>query len=158
MISSIRSSLLRRVAFVAVVFGGLAACQKNDATAGQVAGKVNDVAQVAGQKLDQAAGYVGQQVDATKAAAEQNLQSASSPSINIDPGALASTAQANLQNAASATQAQLGKAASLTGQSLETAGRKLQDWSAQNSASTTSATASSTSSGDSADAQKQMDK
>jgi hypothetical protein len=58
MISSIRSSLLRRVVFVTVALGALAACQKNDASAGQVAGKVNDVAQAAGQKLDQAASYV----------------------------------------------------------------------------------------------------
>jgi hypothetical protein len=157
MISSIRSSLLRRAAFVAVVFGGLAACQKNDASAGQVAGKLNDAAQVAGQKLDQAASYVGQQVDATASAAQQNLESASAPTINIDPNALASSAQANLQSAASATHAQLGKAASLTGQSLESAGRKLQEWSAQSSASSANASASS-SSGDSSDAQKQMDK
>jgi len=151
MISSHRSSLLRRAVCVAVLFGGLAACQKNDASAEQVAGKLNDAAQIAGQKLDQAAGYVGQQVDATKAAAQQNLESASAPSIKLDPNVLASTAQANLQNAASAAQAQLGKAAALTGQGLETAGRKLQDWSAQSSASSSAA-------GDTSDAQKQMDK
>ena len=154
---SIRSPLLRRVAVVALVFGGLTACQKNDASA-QVAGKLNDAAQAAGQKLDQAASYVGQQVDATKAAAQQNLSSASAPSITIDPASLASSAQANLQGAASATNAQLGKAAALTGQSLETAGRKLQEWSAQSSASAAGVSASASTSSDSSDAQKQMDK
>ena len=79
-------------------------------------------------------------------------------SAPIDPNALASSAQANLQNAASAAQAQLGKAASLTGESLENAGRKLQQWSAQSSASSTSAAASSSGSGYGGDAQKQMDK
>jgi hypothetical protein len=97
---------------------------------------------------------VGQQVTATKDAAQQNLDSASAPSIRIDPAALASSAQANLQNAASAANAQLGKAASITGQGLETAGRKLQAWSAQNASSSASSSAST----DSADAQKQMDK
>ena len=106
---SIRSPLLRRAAVVLFVFGGLAACQKNDASAGQVAGKLNDAAQAASQKLDQAASYVGQKVDETKSAAQQNLESASAPSVTIDPNALASSAQANLQNAASAAQAQLGK-------------------------------------------------
>ncbi|MGF6996160.1 hypothetical protein P3T25_004533 [Paraburkholderia sp. GAS32] len=154
---SIRSPLLRRVAVVALVFGGLTACQKNDASA-QVAGKLNDAAQAAGQKLDQAASYVGQQVDATKAAAQQNLSSASAPSITIDPASLASSAQANLQGAASATNAQLGKAAALTGQGLETAGRKLQEWSAQSSASAAGVSASASASSDSSDAQKQMDK
>ncbi|CAE6772248.1 hypothetical protein R69776_03895 [Paraburkholderia nemoris] len=154
---SIRSPLLRRVAVVALVFGGLTACQKNDASA-QVAGKLNDAAQAAGQKLDQAASYVGQQVDATKAAAQQNLSSASAPSITIDPASLASSAQANLQGAASATNAQLGKAAALTGQGLETAGRKLQEWSAQSSASAAGVSASASTSSDSSDAQKQMDK
>ncbi|MGF6920395.1 hypothetical protein OKW41_005737 [Paraburkholderia sp. UCT70] len=154
MISSLSSSLLHRAAVVVLVFGALAACQKNDASAGQVAGKLNDAAQLAGQKLDQAASYVGQQVDATKDAAQQNLDSASAPSLKIDPAALASSAQANVQNAASAANAQLGKAASITGQGLETAGRKLQAWSAQNAG----ASASSTASTDSADAQKQMDK
>jgi len=158
MISSIRSPLLHRAVLVLAVFGGLTACQKNDASAGQVAGKLNDAAQAAGQKLDQAASYIGQQVDTTKSAAQQNLESASAPSVNIDPNALASSAQANLQNAASATHAQLGKAATLTGQSLETAGRKLKQWSAQNTASSTNASASSSTSGDSGDAQKQMDK
>src|ERR1700761_6098915 len=79
---SIRSPLLRRAAVVALVFCGLTACQKNDASADQVAGKLNQAAQAAGQKLDQAASYVGQQVDATKATAQQNLDSAASaPSI-----------------------------------------------------------------------------
>src|SRR4051812_37614561 len=156
--SSIRSPLLRRAAVVLFVFGGLAACQKNDASAGQVAGKLNDAAQAASQKLDQAASYVGQKVDETKSAAQQNIQSASAPTVTIDPNALASSAQANLQNAASAAQAQLGKAASLTGESLENAGRKLQQWSAQSSASSTSAAASSSGSGYGGDAQKQMDK
>jgi hypothetical protein len=158
MISSIRSPLLHRVVLVLAVFGGLTACQKNDASAGQVAGKLNDAAQAAGQKLDQAASYIGQQVDATKSAAQQNLDSASAPSVTIDPKALASGAQANLQGAASAANAQLGKAAALTGQSLETAGRKLQQWSAQSTASSTNAAASSSAAGDSGDAQKQMDK
>ena len=94
---------------------------------------------------------------ATAGPAQQNLDSASAPTINIDPNALASTAQANLQSAASATNAQLGKAAALTGQGLESAGRKLQEWSVQSSASSTNAAASS-SSGESGDAQKQMDK
>jgi len=157
MTSALSSSSARRAACVLFICGALAACQKNDSSPGQVAGKLNDAAQAAGQKLDQAASYVNQQVDATKSAAQQNLEAASAPSIKIDPAALASTAQANLQNAASAANAQLGKAASITGQGLETAGRKLQAWSAQNSASSTSAGAS-TSSADSSDAQKQMDK
>lgn len=152
--SSRFSSLLRRAAFVVLIFGGLAACQKNDASAGQVTSKLDDAAQAAGQKLDQAASYVGQQVDASKAAAQQTLDAASAPSLRIDPASLASSAQANLQNAASAANAQLGKAASLTGQGLEAAGRKLQAWSAQNAA----ASAASAASGESSDAQKQMDK
>ena len=151
MISSIQSSLLRRAAFVMLVFGGLTACQKNDASAGQVAGKLNDAAQVAGQKLDQAASYVGQQVDTARASAQQSLDAASKPSITFDSSILASGAQANLQSAASMAQGALGRAAGLTGAGLQTAGRRLQEWSSQSAASSTSAS-------DASDAQKQMDK
>ncbi len=150
MISSIRSSLLRRVAFVAVVFGGLAACQKNDASAGQVAGKLNDAAQAAGQKLDQAASYVGQQVDATKTPREQNLESALGA---VDQRSIPVRSRRPRKPICRARPARprrrLGKAASLTGQGLETAGRKLQEWSAQSSASSANASASSSGSSDS---------
>lgn len=144
-------SLVCRMAFAVSLLGALAACQKNDASGGQLAGKMNDAAQQAGQKLDQAASYVGQQVDTAK----QNLQSASATTITIDPSALASGAQANLQGAASATSAALGKAASLAGAGLQNAGSKLQQWS--NNVAASSASAASGDS-DSNDAQKQMDK
>ena len=96
--------LVRRLVFAGILLGALAACQKNDASAGQLAGKMDDAAQQAGQSLNQAASYVGQQVDTAK----QNIESASStPTITVDPSALASGAQANLQSAASATSAEL---------------------------------------------------
>jgi hypothetical protein len=143
--------LVRRVAVTVGMLGALTACQKHDASAGQLAGKMDAAAQQAGQKLDQAASYVGQQVDTAK----QNLESASGPTIIVDPSALASSAQANLQGAASAASAELSKAASLTGTGLQSAGRKLQQWS--DSAAASSASAASSDSG-SNDAQKQMDK
>jgi hypothetical protein len=146
-----RHPLIRTTAFAAMLLAGLAACQKNDASAGQT--KLDDLSQQAGQKLDQAASYVGQQVDAAKTTAQQNLDAAASaPSINIDPNALASQARANLDNAASATNAAVNKAMSSTGTGLETAGRKLQQWSSDASANNQSAPS------EASDAQKQMDK
>ncbi|MGH8782317.1 hypothetical protein [Paraburkholderia sp.] len=147
--STYRRSPFRIAVATATLLVLLTACEKNDASAGQA--KLNDVAQQAGQKLDQAASYVGQQVDNASTATQQSLDSASKPSINIDPSALASSAHANLQGAASATQAALGHAAAMTGTGLESAGRKLQEWSSQNAASSAAPS-------DASDAQKQMDK
>ena len=144
-----RYSLVRRTACAVVLLGALAACQKNDSPAGQLEGKADNAAQQAGQTLDQAASYVGQQVDTAK----QNLQSASAPSITIDPSALASSAQAHLQGA---TNAGLAQAASIAGAGLETAGRKLQQWSSATTAASSASAASSES--ENSDAQKQMDK
>ena len=159
MISLHSHPLVRRTATALALLGVLAACQKNDASAGQVAGKLDDVTQVAGQKFDQAASYVGQQVDAARATAEQNFSSAASaPSIRIDPADLASTAQANLQNAASATGTALDRAATMTDEGVQSAGHKLQQWSSQSTAASSSASTSTSTSTDSTDAQKQMDK
>ncbi|PCE26947.1 hypothetical protein BWP39_09165 [Paraburkholderia acidicola] len=148
MIQNASRSLFRRTAAAAVLLVTLTACEKNDTSAQT---KLNDVAQQASQKLDQAASYVGQQVDTARATAQQSLDAASKPSITIDPSVLASTAQAHLQSAASAAQGALGRAAALTGTGLETTGRRLQEWSSQSAASSTSAS-------DTTDAQKQMDK
>ena len=148
-----RHPLVRSTVFAAVLLGGHAACQKNDASAGQATGKLDDISQQASQKLDQAANYVGQQVDAAKATAQQNIDAAASdPSINLDPGALASQVQANLEGAASATNAAVNKAMSSTGAGLESAGRKLQQRSSEASSNSQSAPT------DGGDAQKQMDK
>ncbi|SIT36378.1 conserved exported hypothetical protein [Paraburkholderia piptadeniae] len=144
--------LVRSTLFAAMLLAGLTACQKNDASAGQTSPGLNNIGQQASQKLDQAASYVGQQVDAAKATAQQNLDAAASgPSIKLDPGDLASQAQANFQGAASATNAAVARAMSSTGAGLESAGRKLQQWSSETSSN------SQPSSTDS-DAQKQMDK
>ncbi|MCX4164372.1 MULTISPECIES: hypothetical protein [Paraburkholderia] len=148
MIQNARRSLFRCTAAAAVLLTTLTACEKNDASA---QAKLNDVAQQAGQKLDQAASYVGQQVDTARASAQQSLDAASKPSITFDSSILASGAQANLQSAASMAQGALGRAAGLTGAGLQTAGRRLQEWSSQSAASSTSAS-------DASDAQKQMDK
>jgi len=149
-----RRPLVRSTLFAAMLLAGLTACQKNDASAGQTSSGLGNIGQQASQKLDQAASYVGQQVDAAKATAQQNLDAtASGPSIKIDPADLASQAQANLQGAASATNAAVAKAMSSTGVGLETAGRKLQQWSSE-----TSASSQSSSSDSGSDAQKQMDK
>jgi hypothetical protein len=152
MIPFTHGPLVRRIASALILLGALAACQKNNASAGQLAGKVDDAAQQAGQTLNQAASYVGQQVDTAK----QNIESASAPTITVDPSALSSSAQANLQGAASATSAEFGKAASLTGAGLQSAGRKLQQWSDNTTAASSASAASSDN--DSNDAQKQMDK
>ncbi|WP_408475494.1 hypothetical protein [Paraburkholderia megapolitana] len=148
MIQNVRRSLFRCTAAAVVLLMTLTACEKNDASA---QAKLNDVAQQAGQKLDQAASYVGKQVDTARASAQQSLDAASKPSITFDSSILASGAQANLQSAASMAQGALGRAAGLTGAGLQTAGRRLQEWSSQSAASSTSAS-------DASDAQKQMDK
>ena len=147
-----RRSVVCRTAAALLLLGVLAACQKNNASAGQLAGKMDDATQQAGQAINQAASYVGQQVDTAK----QNIESASAPTITVDPSALASGAQANLQGAASSASAELNQAASLTGAGLQSAGRKLQQWSDQTTAASSASAASSDT--DSSDAQKQMDK
>jgi hypothetical protein len=147
---------LRRGAYALALLGALAACQKNDASAGQLAAKADDAAQQVQQKVDEAASYVGAQVSTDQTTTEQGVEAASKPSITINPASLASEAQANLQSAASATQAAIGKAASDAGAGLQTAGQKLQQWGVDQTASA-SASASSSTSGES-DAEKQMDK
>jgi hypothetical protein len=149
----IRSTLLRRAAFAALALCALAACQKNDAAAGQTGAKLDDAAQqaarVAGQKLDQAVSFVGQQVDKARQSAQQNVEAAAArPSIKLDASEVAATAQAHLHGAA--TNAALGQAASATGFGLQVAGRKLQQWGSETAAASGTATASG--------AQKQRDK
>ncbi|WJF91245.1 hypothetical protein QS306_06325 [Paraburkholderia bonniea] len=140
----IHSSVFRRTALALILLGVLGACHKDDSSAGQAANSLTDVARQASEKLDQAASFVGQQVDSARATAQQHIgaaasaalsasaaSGASAPGVTLNPDALASSAQAHLRGAASAV---LGKAAGLTGAGLETAGRKLQEWSSQTSA------------------------
>ncbi|WP_246174048.1 hypothetical protein [Paraburkholderia hayleyella] len=148
--SSSRLSAPRRLAVMALLLPGvlsLGACGKDDASA-HATNALNDMARQASQALGQAASFVGQQVDSARATAQQHLDAAlpndaasgaaasaptaasaaSAPVMVLTPDALASSAQAHLRDTASTV---LGKAAGLTGAGLETAGRKLQEWSSQ---------------------------
>ena len=73
-----QTNSLKRIAIVLAALAVLAACEKHDATAGQAAGALNNLASQTNQKFDQAASYVGQHVDAAKQAAQQNLDAAGS--------------------------------------------------------------------------------
>lgn len=130
-----------RIAVALAALGLLAACEKHDATAGQAASALNNLASQTNQKFDQAASYVGQKVDAAKQSAQQNLdKTGSMPDLSASDAV--ASARANLQGAASATNAAIADAASATGAGLQSAGRKLQEWSAKDGgASSTSPTA-----------------
>jgi hypothetical protein len=133
---------MNRLASAVVMLGLLAACEKHDAEAGQAV--LNNVASQAGQKFDQAASYVGQQADSVKQSAQQNLQSAGTLP-DLSASGVVATARANMDGAASSANAAIANAASDTGAGLQTAGRKLQEWSA--SGTSTGQSASSTVSG-----------
>ena len=66
----------KRIAIALAALAVLAACEKHDATAGQAANALNNLASQTNQKFDQAASYVGQHVDAAKQAAQDNLDRA----------------------------------------------------------------------------------
>jgi hypothetical protein len=150
-----QTNSLKRIAIVLAALAVLAACEKHDATAGQAAGALNNLASQTNQKFDQAASYVGQHVDAAKQAAQQNLDAAGSmPSISAS--GVAETARANLEGAASATNAAMANAASTTGAGLEVAGKKLQDWAAKDGTTTQGASAGAAT--DSSGARTEMDK
>ncbi|SPB17631.1 hypothetical protein NOV72_04835 [Caballeronia novacaledonica] len=123
---------MSRIAVALAALGVLAACEKHDATAGQAAGALNNLASQTSQKFDQAASYVGQKVDAAKQSAQQNIDSAGSMP-DVSASSVAATARSNFDNAASATNAAINNAASATGAGLQSAGRKLQEWSATSS-------------------------
>ncbi|SAK49252.1 hypothetical protein AWB79_01397 [Caballeronia hypogeia] len=150
---------MTRIALALAALGALAACEKHDASAGQAAGAFNNIASQTSQKFDQAASYVGQKVDAAKQSAQQNFDSAGSMP-DMSASSVAATARANLDNAASATNAAISNAASSTGAGLQSAGRKLQEWSArEGGASNTHAGASAASpSEDTSGARTEMDK
>lgn len=116
-----------RIAVALAALGLLAACEKHDATAGQAASALNNLASQTNQKFDQAASYVGH-------------KTGSMPDLSASDAV--ASAPANLQGAASATNAAIADAASATGAGLQSAGRKLQEWSAKDGgASSTSPTA-----------------
>jgi hypothetical protein len=147
---------LNRIAIALAALAVLAACEKHDATAGQAASALNNLASQTNQKFDQAASYVGQHVDAAKQAAQQNLDSAGSmPSVSAS--GVAETARANLQGAASATNAAIANAASTTGAGLEVAGKKLQQWAAKDGIGNQGASGAAAAT-DSSDARTEMDK
>jgi hypothetical protein len=150
-----QKNTLNRIAVALAPRGGVAACEKHDATAGQAASALNNLASQTNQKFDQAASYVGQHVDAAKQAAQNNLDSAASVP-HISASGVAETAKANLAGAASATNAAIADAASSTGAGLQTAGRKLQEWSAKDG--TANQGASSGAAADSSGARTEMDK
>jgi hypothetical protein len=117
------------VLFSFAVLGVLAACEKHDVTAAQAAGAISNVASQAGQKFDQAANYVGQQADSVKQTAQQNLQSGTTMP-DITASSVEGTARANIDGAASSTNAAIVNAASDAGAGLHAAGRRLQLWAA----------------------------
>ena len=118
-----QTNSLKRIAIVLAALAVLAACEKHDATAGQAAGALNNLASQTNQKFDQAASYVGQHVDAAKQAAQQNLDAAGSmPSISAS--GVAETARANLEGAASATNAAMANAASTDGRRTRSRGQE----------------------------------
>jgi ElaB/YqjD/DUF883 family membrane-anchored ribosome-binding protein len=132
-----------RIAMALAALGALAACEKHDATAGQAASALNNLASQTNQKFDQAASYVGQKMDAAKQSAQQGLDKAGSRP-DMSASGVAASARANLNSAASATNAAIADAASATGAGLQSAGRKLQEWSAKDGgASATSPAAES---------------
>jgi hypothetical protein len=146
---------LKRIAIALAALAVLAACEKHDATAGQAASALNNLASQTNQKFDQAASYVGQHVDAAKQAAQDNLDRAGTlPSVSAS--GVAETARANLEGAASATNAAIANAASSTGAGLETAGKKLQQWSAKDGIGNQGASASSAA--ESSETRTDMDK
>ncbi|MDR5812890.1 MULTISPECIES: hypothetical protein [unclassified Caballeronia] len=153
---------LTRIAVALGALALLAACEKHDATAGQAVGAFNNLASQTGQKFDQAASYVGQKVDAAKQSAQQNFDNAGSMP-DISASGVAASARANFDNAASATQAAINNAASATGAGLQSAGRKLQDWStrpdgAQAGSQTGVQASGATASSDPGNARAEMDK
>ena len=146
---TMQKNRMNRLAGAVVALGLLAACEKHDAAAGQAASALNNVASQAGQKFDQATNYVDQQVDSVKQSAQSNLQSAGTLP-DMSASGVAAAARANLAGAASATNAAIVNAASDTGAGLQSAGRKLQDWSASSALGQSGASgASGTSSGSS---------
>ncbi|BCQ22804.1 hypothetical protein NK8_09220 [Caballeronia sp. NK8] len=159
--NAMQMNSMNRIAVALAALGVLAACEKHDATAGQAASAFNNVASQTSQKFDQAASYVGQKVDAAKQSAQQNFDNAGSMP-DVSASGVAATARANFDNAASATNAAITNAASATGAGLQSAGRKLQQWSATDSgASNPQASAQGSVAGPSSDAggtRTEMDK
>jgi hypothetical protein len=155
---------MARIAMALAALAVLAACEKHDATAGQAASAFNNLASATSQKFDQAASYVGQKVDQTRQSAQQNFDNAGSMP-DVSASGVAASARANFANAASATNAAIDNAASATGAGLQSAGRKLQEWSANGGASNTQAAgqpatqaSSASPSNDTSGARTEMDK
>ena len=130
----------------------LAGCEKHDNSpaadnARQSAEDAKQAAKDAGQqiqqKLDQAASFVNRQVDAARADVANHASGASGASAPMSASAaeFASSAKGQLRDAASSTNAALGRAAVQAGVGLEAAGRKLQQW-ASSTAASSSASAS----------------
>lgn len=109
----------------------LAGCDKpasNASAPDHAASAVAAAAATAAGKLDQAASFVDSQIAAAKA----GVASAASAVPPVSASDVASAAQAHLKQAATAA---FGLAASAAGTGLETAGRKLQQWSRDHGAS-----------------------